>query len=393
MNRTKNSLLCGLIFITSSIFGMQANAAPFSTTFDASAEGWFLTNQNTGTPIVDPMSYSGDGTTASLGCAITTTGLSNISIAGASPTGTNYAADVDSTGGITWFRSPDLGGLDMASTLGGTVSFSSYTYQLVPTPGGPPPGGWTETAAPNNTDGHMKVELEGTNGTVVQLITASSFDKTPWQAGNWIDFSFPIDDASWTGTLADLNGVLASVRNIRIRAEFIFGGNSNVCSTTEYFALDEFRMNDPAAPSLIVDKPAPTNADEDGSGTVTVGDTLTYTITATNNGNVDLNNVIVSDPLITPTAGTTPCATVAPAGICTLIGTYQVLPADLTIGQIFNTATADSDETGAVTETETTIVVASPIGPAPAMIPVLNKWALLLLTLLLALSVRRYQFR
>ena len=43
-------------------------------------------------------------------------------------------------------------------------------------------------------------------------------------------------------------------------------------------------------------------------GDVSVGDTLTYTVTATNTGTANLTDVVVTDPLITPTGGTTPCA-------------------------------------------------------------------------------------
>ena len=114
-------------------------------------------------------------------------------------------------------------------------------------------------------------------------------------------------------------------------------------------------------PALAIDKPAPTNADEDGSGDVSVGDTLTYTITATNPGATSLTGLIVTDDLITPTGGTTPCATVAPAGSCTLIGTYQVTAADVTAGQIVNEATADSVQTPPVNDTVTVPV------PAPAL--------------------------
>ncbi len=114
-------------------------------------------------------------------------------------------------------------------------------------------------------------------------------------------------------------------------------------------------------PALSVDKPAPTNADEDGSGDVSAGDTLTYTITATNSGGANLTNVVVSDRLIMATGGSTPCALVAPAGTCTLIGTYVVTAADVTAGQIDNTGTADSDQTGPVTDDETVVV------PAPAL--------------------------
>ena len=122
------------------------------------------------------------------------------------------------------------------------------------------------------------------------------------------------------------------------------------------------------SPGLVVDKPAPVNADEDGSGDVSVGDTLTYTITATNTGGANLTNVVVSDPLVTPTGGSTPCGLVAPAGTCTLVGTYVVTAADVTAGQIDNTATADSDQTAPVTDDQTVVVPAPDLAvdkPAP----------------------------
>ncbi len=122
-------------------------------------------------------------------------------------------------------------------------------------------------------------------------------------------------------------------------------------------------------PTLTVDKPAPTNADEDGSGDVSVDDTLTYTVTATNNGVSSLTTVVVTDDLIAPTGGTTPCAVLLPGGTCTLIGTYVVTAADVAAGQIDNTGTADSDQTTPVTDDETVVVPAPALSidkPAPA---------------------------
>ena len=51
----------------------------------------------------------------------------------------------------------------------------------------------------------------------------------------------------------------------------------------------------PAAPALDIVKTLTNNADEDSSGTVSIGDTLTYTIVATNDGNITQNNVDVTD--------------------------------------------------------------------------------------------------
>ena len=96
------------------------------------------------------------------------------------------------------------------------------------------------------------------------------------------------------------------------------------------------------------------------SDPIVEGTTLTYTITATNTGDVALTNMVVTDDLITPTGGTTPCASVAVGGTCTLIGTYVVTAADVDAGQVVNTGTAVSDETPPVDDELTTPVPQNP---------------------------------
>ncbi len=108
---------------------------------------------------------------------------------------------------------------------------------------------------------------------------------------------------------------------------------------------------------LSVDKVFTSNQDEDTSGTISLGDTLNYSITATNTGNVTLNNVVVSDDL---TGDSTSCATLAPDSTCVLLVTYQVQPSDVEAGSIINTGTVDSDETDPVDDTEEVPVVQNP---------------------------------
>ena len=103
------------------------------------------------------------------------------------------------------------------------------------------------------------------------------------------------------------------------------------------------------------------------SNPIVEGTTLTYTITATNTGDVALTNVVVTDALITPTGGTTPCASVAVGGTCTLIGTYVVTAADVTAGQVVNTGTADSDETPPAVDELTTPVFDPQLSVAKAL--------------------------
>ncbi|MEE8525133.1 MAG: hypothetical protein V3T72_14445, partial [Thermoanaerobaculia bacterium] len=114
-----------------------------------------------------------------------------------------------------------------------------------------------------------------------------------------------------------------------------------------------------SAPAMDLVKALQSNADEDGSGEVSVGDTLTYGFVATNVGLPDLTNVVISDPL--PGLSALACTPAPPASLasgsalsCT--ATYVVTAADVTAGQIFNTATASSDQTPDVTDSETVAV-------------------------------------
>ncbi len=75
----------------------------------------------------------------------------------------------------------------------------------------------------------------------------------------------------------------------------------------------------------------------DPNGAVATGDTLTYSVTATNTGNVVLSDVTIDDPLITPSRIV--CPSVAPGAGCTLTGTYVVTQADTDAGTVDNTAT------------------------------------------------------
>jgi uncharacterized repeat protein (TIGR01451 family)/fimbrial isopeptide formation D2 family protein len=111
---------------------------------------------------------------------------------------------------------------------------------------------------------------------------------------------------------------------------------------------------------LGLDKALTANQDQDGSGTISLGDTLEYTVTATNTGSVTLSNVVVSDNLITPTSTT--CATLPQGEACVLVGTYTVTQVDVDAGELVNTATTGSDQT-----TERTTVVDTPVPQNPSI--------------------------
>ncbi|WP_425562596.1 DUF7507 domain-containing protein, partial [Marinicella pacifica] len=141
-------------------------------------------------------------------------------------------------------------------------------------------------------------------------------------------------------------------------------------------------------PALETVKSLTNNADEDNSGTVTVGDTLTFTIVVTNTGDVTLTQVTVTDNMINP--GMTTCPVLLVGESCTLVGTYVVTPQDVNNGQIINVAEGNATETGPDpdTDTETVIVTGAP-PQEPVSVPTLRFYSILLLMLTLVWFARR----
>ncbi len=148
---------------------------------------------------------------------------------------------------------------------------------------------------------------------------------------------------NYTVTQADLDNGAALVNSTSVTTNQVPGPTTDTATTP-------VNQN----PDLTTAKALTGNADEDASGTVSVGDTLTFTITVTNTGNVTLTNVTVSDPQLTPNA--TSCPSVAPAATCVLTGIYVVQQTDADNGQFVNTGTGDSDQTPPVPDTVTTPV-------------------------------------
>lgn len=93
--------------------------------------------------------------------------------------------------------------------------------------------------------------------------------------------------------------------------------------------------------------------DADASGSVTLGDTLTYSLTATNTGEVELTDVVVDDVL---TGDSTTCTSVAPEATCVLTASLVVSQAEVDAGQIVNTGSARSAQIAAVESVVTTPV-------------------------------------
>ncbi|MCS5492000.1 DUF7507 domain-containing protein, partial [Algoriphagus limi] len=116
-------------------------------------------------------------------------------------------------------------------------------------------------------------------------------------------------------------------------------------------------------PSLAIDKTVLGVDDLNGNGLTDAGDRINYNINVANDGNVTLTNVTVSDPLLGGSLATG--VTLAPGADADYQGSYVILQSDVDTngggdGDIDNTATADSDQTDPVTDSEEVPVVQDP---------------------------------
>jgi uncharacterized repeat protein (TIGR01451 family) len=93
-----------------------------------------------------------------------------------------------------------------------------------------------------------------------------------------------------------------------------------------------------AAPSLTLVKSA-LYFDANGDGFINTGDTIIYTFTVTNTGDVALNNLSVTDVMLTPSTIAATPASLQPTEIATFSRNYTITQADINTGNVTNTAT------------------------------------------------------
>jgi hypothetical protein len=140
-------------------------------------------------------------------------------------------------------------------------------------------------------------------------------------------------------------------------------------------------------PAIEVTKTGTLN-DDDGTPGVSAGDTISYVFTVTNTGNVTLTNVTITDPDATISGG--PLASLDPgvSDSTTFTGSHTVTQVEIDSGSFTNmaTATGDCPQTQAcATDTDSdTQQLVPPRPPSDIQaIPVNDRWALLLMALLL----------
>ncbi|MEV8252835.1 AraC family transcriptional regulator [Rhodoglobus sp. NPDC076762] len=212
--------------------------------------------------------------------------------------------------------------------------------------------------------------LSLTNSGNVTLTSVSVTDSLPGISavtyGTW---------PSTAGTLAPGQSVSATATYVLTQADIDAGAVSNTANgagtpprgspatatapaTLPLASNSTITLNKTAA---IV---APATAPGDGSGIV--GDTIRYTFTAQNTGNVTLTNVIIADPrpgLSALTYGTWPSGTVgrlAPGQTVTATADYVIRQTDLNAGVVNNTASVSGKPPTGPNTTASSAAVATP---------------------------------
>jgi uncharacterized repeat protein (TIGR01451 family) len=92
--------------------------------------------------------------------------------------------------------------------------------------------------------------------------------------------------------------------------------------------------------SLALVKHAGTAVDVNGDGLVDAGDTIAYTFTVTNTGELDLHGIAVSDPKLGSVTCPIDTLTAGASETCTADSLYVITPDDLKAGGVDNSATA-----------------------------------------------------
>ena len=148
------------------------------------------------------------------------------------------------------------------------------------------------------------------------------------------------DSSTFTGTYdITQSDIDAGVKDNTATATGSSPGNSNDVADTG-------SHTEPLSPSPSINiLKTGTFNDESKDGSAQVGETIGYTFTVTNTGNVTLSNVTVSDPMVTVTGGP---ITLAPGAVdsSTFTGTYTLTQTDIDLQRKDNEATATGSSPG-----------------------------------------------
>lgn len=169
----------------------------------------------------------------------------------------------------------------------------------------------------------------------------------------------------------------ASVRGRIDDAEFVEDLSDDPGDFTDVDANGDDDPDDPTVVTLVqqpqieFDK-AGVFVDENGDGFTQSGETIRYTFTVTNTGNVDVFNLQINDPLVSVVGGTLAELPVGVTDSTTFSAVYVVTQADIERGFVVNQATAQSSTLNNETITDTSNNPDTPEPDDPTIVALLG---------------------
>jgi uncharacterized repeat protein (TIGR01451 family) len=146
-----------------------------------------------------------------------------------------------------------------------------------------------------------------------------------------------VTDVSDAGTAPDGSTVATPASTETPDIDTVGGDNNDADPTNDPTAVG---LSPQPSISLIKFGAPPTVALGADDQITDAGDTIDYSFTVTNTGNVPLNNVFVTDPLVTVSGGPIPTLAPGASDSVTFTATYVVTTADVLAFGVENTATA-----------------------------------------------------
>jgi uncharacterized repeat protein (TIGR01451 family) len=218
------------------------------------------------------------------------------------------------------------------------------------------------------------LSIAGTNGPVnVNTTGAGTTVNGQAQLSNIaVNTNYTISEAMAAGSASPQSSYAPNLTcsNAKAGSPTVLPGGAVRTGTIRPIAGDDITCvfnNAPRNPAITIAKSAGAIADTNGSGAQDAGDRVPYTFTVTNSGNTTLTNVRINDAKLDAAAVCSP-TTLAPGAVATCTGTHTLTQAEVTAGQVVNTATATgSPPEGGSDVTSPPATATVPITQAPKL--------------------------
>ena len=182
---------------------------------------------------------------------------------------------------------------------------------------------------------------------------------------------YTLAETATAGTLADYTESWSCTRNGVSDPSLPSGAAGKSATVTVHLGdfINCTITNTADAASLLLTKHAATPVDVNHDGLTDAGDTIAYSFTVTNTGDLEIDNIGITDSKAGSVTCPQPSLASGDSEICTADSPYTVTAADVTAGSVHNTATASGTVFGsAATETSPPSSTTTPTtAPAPAL--------------------------